>query len=108
MNNPTKFTLTENHIKLLRRFWVEWDGGIGAGAPAINPKRPYGNSYVAGNIHEIVTGKSWSESISEEQEDQYLLLHRETETALQIILSTGSFVPGVYIRKAYSNKWQAV
>lgn len=101
-----KFTLTENHIKLLRRCWVEWDD-CETGAPAINPKRPYGNSYVAGDIHQTLTGRR-SDDLSEDQEDQYLLLHRETETALQVILSTGSFTPGDYVCEKYSNKWKAV
>ena len=44
-NKVTTFTLTEDHIKLLRNLEVCWEDAE-FGAPAIEPKRPYGNSYV--------------------------------------------------------------
>ena len=43
------FELTENHIKLLRNAYVSWDD-CETGAPAIDPKRPYGNKYIAQDI----------------------------------------------------------
>jgi hypothetical protein len=38
-----RFALTREHLKLARRMYIEWDN-CEYGAPAINPKRPYGNS----------------------------------------------------------------
>ena len=75
------------------------------GAPEINPKRPYGNSWVAGDIHEILFGNC-PEDLDDELEDKYYNLHRETETALQIVLGTGKFEAGIYRRiDPYSKVW---
>jgi hypothetical protein len=41
------FKLTDEHLKLLRRFNVGWQDSE-SGAPEIDPKRPYGNSAVPG------------------------------------------------------------
>lgn len=38
------FTVTEEHLKLPRHVHLYWDYGEGYGAPAINPKRPYGGT----------------------------------------------------------------
>jgi hypothetical protein len=104
-----EFTLTENHLKLLQKMWVGWLP-CEFGAPEINPKRPYGNSDVIGDIHEILTGtySSW-EDISEEIENKYNKLHKETETALQIVLSTQSFLPGRYRKiHPYGKDWERI
>ena len=49
-----KFTLTENHIKLLCRAYVGWNGAE-FGAPSIDPKRPYGNSDVLHDMGDILS-----------------------------------------------------
>ena len=91
------FELKEIHIKLLQLAYVRWDE-CETGAPAINPKRPYGNSNVASDIAEVLglEIESLTESATEEVQDMLLGLHRETEKALQIVLLTKSFHPGVY------------
>ena len=109
-----KRRLTEDHVKLLRRACVEWDDGAYDGAPAFNIKRPYGNSYVAGDVCEILgwtpahkcdhCGNEWSEA----QEAKALEIHRETETALQIVLASGSFEPGIYEADVYRRNWRRV
>lgn len=78
------FHLTDDHIKLLRSMYVGYND-CEHGAPEIDPKRPYGNSWVEGDIHEILTGGNQME-LTEELEDKYNRLHRETQTALQIVL----------------------
>jgi hypothetical protein len=100
-----KFELTENHIKLLNRMYVEWDDSAYDGAPAINIKRPYGNSAVAYDVYEIIHGKEWDygeydEEMPEEIYEQMLELHQETRTALQIVLCTKSFESGLYELKS--------
>lgn len=94
------FQLTEDHIKLLNRMYVEWDDGAYDGSPCINSKRPYGNSSVAYDVYEIIHSKEWdygeNDEMTEEIYEQMLVLHRETATALQIVLCTKSFVPGTY------------
>lgn len=47
------FELKEEHTKLLQHAIIEWDD-CETGAPAINPKRPYGNSSVAEDVAEIL------------------------------------------------------
>ena len=92
------FTLTENHIKLLRRMHVGWQD-CETGAPEIDPKRPYGNSAVARDIAEIL-GEPVVEDVSgymeAGQHKRLMRLHSETEMALQIVLVTGAFEPGEY------------
>lgn len=104
------FTLTEQHIKLLTHMWVEWQDDE-TGAPEIDPKRPYGNSDVAGDVHEILTGQMVDGDevvLSAQERKDYLDLHRETETALQIVLRTARFEPGDYRAEAYSTRWEKV
>lgn len=104
-----EFTLTEDHLKLLQNMYVGWSCSE-FGAPEIDPKRPYGNSDVIGDIHEILTGtySSW-EDIPEELKEKYNKLHKETETALEIILHTRSFVPGRYRKsKPYGRDWELI
>ena len=103
-----KFTLTEEHIKLLRNMYVGW-GYCEFGAPEIDPKRPYGNSQVIEDIHRILTGDDDADdNVLEEFEAKYQKLHRETETALQIVLRTGKFEPGVYECDVYRQNWRQV
>jgi hypothetical protein len=96
----TEFVLTEDHLKLIDRMYVGWSD-VEFGAPEINPKRPYGNSFVEGDIAEIL-GWHWEEDVNgdvpEELYERAVKIHKETETALQIILVTRSFVPGKYVK----------
>lgn len=112
-----EFMLREEHIKLLRRAYVDWQD-CETGAPEIDPKRPYGNSNVAMDVAEILSvrvpdededgARAWREW-EQVTSEQMLALHYETDTALQVILATGGFVPGLYRRKdAYSREWQLV
>lgn len=121
------FTLTEDHLALLKHAYVQWDDAE-SGAPAIDPKRPYGNSDVETDIAEILTGSSplleedarWDREgdlVSVSLPDGRVLtgsdlkkLHRETADALQIVLCTGGFVPGTYRKTVpYSGRsWELV
>ena len=117
--NKKRFTLTEDHVKLIRRMYVSWCGDE-YGAPEINPKRPYGNSDVTSDIAQIL-GWVDIEGMDEETQDEFYegseyeqlceraeTIHRETEAALSVVLATGSFVPGVYQSDAYSDDWELV
>lgn len=107
MNAPKEFTLTENHLLLLRNAYVSWDD-CEFGAPEIDPKRPYGNSDVLRDIARIV-GLEWDDDAMEDgglQPDTLAwlnTLHRETETALQLVLGFGA-VPGAFRRPGY--RWE--
>jgi len=104
------FEVKEDHLKLLRNAYVWWDDAE-FGAPGINPKRPYGNSYVIEDIAKIL---GISDNKRHEDDEPYYLpedearmnqLHKETEIVLQIILATGIFETGVYECGKYTRNW---
>jgi len=102
IHHVKEFTVTDEHLWLLRRAHVFWNEGE-FGAPSINPKRPYGNSNVYGDIAEIldVPEAEWPNrdvNLSLDAEWRYLRLHVETAIALQIALATGEFRTGRYVR----------
>jgi hypothetical protein len=103
------FELTEEHIKLLRSAYVGWDY-CEYGAPRINPKRPYGNSDVAYDIYETLGWEFGTDENDEPDLDEARAakIHEETETALQIVLRTGSFTPGTYVRDLPWDDWTLV
>jgi hypothetical protein len=97
-----EFTVTDGHLRLLRHAHVFWDEAE-FGAPSINPKRPYGNSNVYGDIAEILDVPY--DYLADEDDDasldaewRLLRLHVETAIALQIALATGEFRAGSYVR----------
>lgn len=101
-----KFILTDKHIKLMRAMCVDWQGGSSLGAPEINAKRPYGNSSIEADIHELLTGEKDYE-LTEKQRDEYAALHMQTGLALEILLQLGTVHPGTYISKDdYAREWK--
>lgn len=100
-----KFNLTSDLIKLVCRFYVDHYGRDIA--PSIS-KSPYGNSNIEKDIAEILGWKLPNDSLSDKQAQRAWALHDQTWMALQIILATKSFVPGVYIRtdKYDVRSWQ--
>lgn len=110
-HNP--FVLTEDHIKLLRRMYVGWQY-CETGAPEIDPKRPYGNSDVVYDIAEILgwdlfTDHNDEQHLSTEQYEIANRLHQETQTALQIVLSTLDVEPGTYrLDTPYGKDWRRI
>lgn len=126
-----RFNLKPEHLKLLRRFSVDWDNAE-FGAPCIDTKRPYGNSDVYQDMIEILGLKELKEGVYEftldnetwilKGEDKYNLyldgkdeerlcdklraLHEETTEALEICLSSLSFDEGIYERDDYSDDWR--
>lgn len=108
-----RFVMTKEHLKLMRRMYVDW-WDCEFGAPAINPKRPYGNSDVLHDIHEILTGEtigrtdSKRDELTERESRKYAKLHQEMQTALQVALSTGSFKVGKYEAEEYGQEWHRV
>lgn len=95
-----QFRLTEHHITLLQAMYCSFDDGGYEGAPAINLKRPYGNSDVYGDINDLIF-KVEFDGDSDMPDDLFeacATLHKETGKALQVCLSTLSFKPGLYGR----------
>jgi hypothetical protein len=100
------FELKEDHLVLLQV--MSWEfSDCEFGGPAVDCKRPYGNSgyQVYVDINNALQGR-WEEEL---QDDEYTFtedamyemetLHKETVTALAIVLSTRSFEPGTYVRQ---------
>lgn len=83
------------------------------GAPEIDPKRPYGNSDVAGDVAEIL-GIDMPEYDTDGYDDavsEMLDIHYGTVQALQIILHNQTFELGVYQAKTttgYDIMWVKV
>jgi len=128
--NKKNFELKEEHLKLLRHFCVGWQD-CEFGAPEIDPKRPYGNSDAEQDMVELLGLKELRQGVFEFElfgqkfilkgedrnniefvgaEDEKLLvqlrnLHKETETALQIVLATGKFEAGNYEADEYLDNW---
>ena len=121
IERATKFTITENHLKLLKRFNVDWVD-CEFGAPRIDPKRPYGNSNVLDDIAEILGVKKTKENVedydkeeaseysdkqeyiedlewNEETYNKFDRLHKEMQIVLQIIFATGKIEVGDYLKK---------
>ena len=88
-----EFEFTDEHMKLLRAMYVDWEDGE-AGAPAINCKRPYGNSDIHEDIAEVLGWELFEDAdgqkhLSKSQRDRAEKLHKETKDALQIFLLWG-------------------
>jgi len=97
------FELKQEHLKLMKRMFVNWNNEMYQGAPEIDIKRPYGNRDVYGDIAEILgwelTRTSDDEMImTKEQSSEAKKLHEEMGTALQIVLSNTTFETGEYIK----------
>jgi hypothetical protein len=106
-----RFTLTLEHVALLKRMCVEWQDEPYDGAPAINIKRPYGNSSVWQDVAEIIGLQPAEDDDGEKHwpkgtRERCMALHRETETALQVCLTAQTFEPGDYVTDAWLRKWR--
>ena len=101
IRDTRRFTVTDEHLRLLRRAHVTWmDAEFGA--PEIDCKRPYGNSDLYSDIAEIlgIPEDDWSDEdmgVLPEAEWRFLRLRVETAVVLQIALATGEFRPGRYV-----------
>lgn len=103
------FELKEEHLKLLKNVWIEWENGE-FGAPCIDTKRPYGNSDVEYDIAKILDWAMVNDELTDYQYITAQKLHKETQTALQIILSNLTFELGVYenYNEYDSTKWRLI
>lgn len=104
------FTVTDEHLKLLRRAYVGWDD-CEFGAPAIDCKRPYGNGDVIGDIGEILgyQREHWENEDGDYYEtvaDNFTQIHAQTAVVLQIALATGEFKAGRYVCDKYRANWR--
>jgi hypothetical protein len=107
LDKPQRFTLLPEHLTLLRHARVTWHGDEW-GAPGIDVKRPYGSS---GDLaEEVARVLGWPQPSTQDGE-RAMILHGETEVALQIVLLFGTdAMPGEYeLADRYSSRsWRKV
>lgn len=101
-----KLTITQNHLNLLSRMYIGWED-CEYGAPAVDCKRPYGNSYVDGDIAEILgISPDDDDEFSDEQSAFFRKTHEEMQDILQILVehaNTGIKVGETYEKADYKN-----
>ena len=106
-----RFTLTNEHLKLIKRMNIRFDDDAYDGAPAVDIKRPYGNSDVMNDVAEIIG----IEKSEDDRGEKYWpkgthayckSLHEETAKALQVCLAAQSFEAGEYISDDYRDNWR--
>lgn len=109
-NDPKFFDLTEDHMKLLERFYVTWNDNLYEGAPEINPKRPYGNSMPMNDVCEILGWETEEEYLTEDDElmEKATKIHREMAIVLQILVDNSriGISPGKYIGEWNGQNWK--
>lgn len=108
MKDYKEFTLTEDHITLLRQINVDVVPGCG---PQIDQKRPFRDSDVERDIAEMLGWELFEDAdeethLSKAQYDTAKRLHAETAIALEVVLRTTSFTPGLYrTSSSYGDDW---
>lgn len=112
------FTVTELHLRLLRRFNLEWDD-TEQGAPAVDPRRPYGTKWVLHDLAELLDPEGFAAvpegddaalgAYEQEHAEALMRAHRETFKALDIVLATGQFTAGTYRRSdPWARDWKLI
>ena len=105
-----EFNVSEDHFKLLKGMrWEWWDCEFGS--PAVDCKRPYGNSSVYPDIAEILDipyGHENDAWYTYKQLNYMYKRHREMETYLQILCYFGEIPLGRYKRKYEWENWEKV
>ena len=94
------FTLKKEHLSLLRKAQWYWEDAE-FGAPAIDCKRPFGNSNAIIDILEILDKENddrpyYVDGFSDNEKAEAREVYEELLTAIQVILYTRSFVLGKY------------
>ena len=121
IHDPKRFRVTDEHLKLVRRMYFSWEDGE-FGAPAVDSKRPYGNSGVYTDMMEIlgwdskptvtINGESYEVDAGWEiplaAEKLLRQLHEETRLVLQIAVQVGEFKAGIYESDELGYRWKAV
>ncbi len=95
------FTLTADHVKLLRRMLIDSDPCVPFSRIGPGTKRPFGNSDIASDMAEILgiqrievdNGVSF---LPQHTIPRMAAIWADLSKALQVVLSSGSFEPGEY------------
>jgi len=93
-----QFRIDRRHLALFKRMYVGWNGAE-FGAPSIEPKRPYGNGDVIGDMRDILNlaaVRNEDGEFSESFNEAMTRLHESMKTALQICLALQKFETGLF------------
>ena len=102
------FKVKKEHMALVKEFYIT-DSNCEFGAPAVDPKRPYGNSDVYGDIAKILNISSDSNGdFTDAQIDRMIKLHEELTTVLQIICCNLSETDYIGIWKGEWQEWKKI
>jgi hypothetical protein len=105
MPDRREFIVTDDHLKLLAAMYVGWDD-CEFGAPAIDCKRPYGNSSVVLDMCEILgVSVDDDDGPTREDDERMTALHREMQTVLQILVGNLAIQTGRYTAERYGSRW---
>lgn len=102
------FTLTEDHIKVISNMYT-YAGDYNLAQ--IDTRRPYGNTNFIKDIHFIINDElDYNYELTQEDYEAGIKLQAQIPIALQIILCTASFVPGVYSKRSRydEHSWELV
>jgi hypothetical protein len=105
------FVVRKEHLKLAKRMVVYWNTNCYLGAPAVDSKRPYGDSSILENIGEIIGEKPEDKDgdypiYSERQLLRFGNLHKDMEHVVQILLANLGLKQGVYEADDYDTNWR--
>lgn len=110
IENQLSFTVTNDHIILLRNLSPEWMEGE-TGAPHISPSHPFGNENYNGEVAYDVAAilEIEPDAFGDLSSSDYMRcarIYRELEYAFAILLRNLSIEEGVYERESvYSKNW---
>jgi hypothetical protein len=101
-----KFIVKDEHIKLLQELYFHFNEDSYEGYPYVGAKRPFGNSYIEGDIAYIIGFEGEDPDEFTEQESEYLLsFYKELHIVLKIVTQLKTFETGEYEYVSH-NKWE--
>ncbi|MFI7467458.1 hypothetical protein [Nonomuraea sp. NPDC049646] len=105
LQHATAFDVRPEHIALLRHARSSWQGHKETGAPGLNARGLFGGEDPYADIAAIVDGHT-GDDYDEADEPRYVQLFGELALVLEIVLQSGSFEPGRYVKPSPEGAWQ--
>lgn len=113
---PDTFTVTDQHLTLLRHANIRFNETFYHGSAEIDPKRPYKDgSAFWGAAHALdpdgvpTEDDEAADAYELAHWEEYMRLHRETATVIAIATRTGHFEPGTYQRTSpWIDDWKRI
>lgn len=113
-----QFEITEQHLKLIQRMYMEHDTYAFLGGPSTDFKRPFGNSDIEQDIGEILDIEpegideydSEVKVYTEAQQEKFREIYKDVAKALQICMNLQKFETGIYQQiKSYNTRdWKKI